>query len=207
MIFPTDLASQMTEVPLSTLRRWAALGIVKPSLRDEPGARYGQWFSEGDLYLIAVVAALGRLGVPLERRKVAIQCLQAAFERGQQAEQLALEVTSDNVAVVSRESSNGSRGADRAWLDLRPVVERVQERIRYRQERVGLHGKITRTRGVQGSQPVIAGTRVTVDAIQSFARAGYDVQEIMRQYPGLTAEDINAAISYEEPRAAQTAAD
>jgi uncharacterized protein (DUF433 family) len=197
MIFPPDLASEMTDVPLSTLRRWSSLGVVTPSLRNRPGVRNGRWFSEDDLYLIAVVAELGHRGVPLQRRKAAVQCLRASFERGQQAERLALEVTSENVAVVSREPSNGSRGEDRSRIDLRPIVDHVQERIRQRQERVGLHGKITRTRGVQGGRPVLAGTRIPVEDIKHLIDAGFDYQWIMEQYPGVSELDLDAAASFD----------
>lgn len=207
MIFTLDLAGEMTDVPLSTLRRWLSLGIVEPSLRNELGRRYGRWFSEDDLYLIATVAELGRIGVPLKDRKAAVRCLQAELKRGKQAELFVVDVTGDNVAVAPRDQLADQQGEGHCIVDLRQVVAPVRERIRRRQERVGMHGKITRTRGVQGGRPVIAGTRVTVEAIQSFARAGYDQHEIIRQYPGLTLEDIDAAIAFEEVGASHIAAD
>jgi len=58
-------------------------------------------------------------------------------------------------------------------------------------------GQITRNRFVQQNKPVIAGTRIPVAAILSFARAGYSNSQIVEQYPGLTLADVEAALDYE----------
>jgi uncharacterized protein (DUF433 family) len=41
---------------------------------------------------------------------------------------------------------------------------------------------------------VIAGTRIPIAAIRSFADAGYSADEILAQYPSLTADDVEAAL-------------
>lgn len=55
---------------------------------------------------------------------------------------------------------------------------------------------VTSRADIQGGEPCIAGTRITVLAIQSFASAGYGYDAIRREYPGLTDEQIDAAVSY-----------
>jgi len=45
-------------------------------------------------------------------------------------------------------------------------------------------------------KPVIAGTRVPVYLILNLLAAGYDYDRIIQAYPGLTREDIEAALSY-----------
>ena len=57
-------------------------------------------------------------------------------------------------------------------------------------------GKIEKKRGVANNQAVIAGTRIPVKSIQAFSEAGYSVEEIKKQYPTLTDDDILAAINY-----------
>ena len=57
-------------------------------------------------------------------------------------------------------------------------------------------GKIEKSRFVVSNSSVIAGTRIPVKAIKSFADAGYSVEQIIREYPSLSAEDIVAAISF-----------
>lgn len=59
---------------------------------------------------------------------------------------------------------------------------------------------ITRTRGVMGGAPCIAGTRVPTSAMWAFHTEGYDTVMICREYPHLTHEQIEAAIRYEAKR-------
>jgi uncharacterized protein (DUF433 family) len=61
-------------------------------------------------------------------------------------------------------------------------------------------GKVERRRGVMGSTPVLAGTRVPTRAIWSLYRSGYDVDRILANYPGLTPMDVDAAVAAEQDR-------
>lgn len=63
-----------------------------------------------------------------------------------------------------------------------------------RQRDAALIGRVERHRNVMHNQAVIAGTRIPVRSIKAFADAGYSVDEIRKEYPTLTAEDILAAI-------------
>jgi uncharacterized protein (DUF433 family) len=58
-------------------------------------------------------------------------------------------------------------------------------------------GKIDIRDHVCGGDPCISGTRIMVRSIKSFATAGYPVHAILRQYPVLVAEDVDAALQYE----------
>ena len=53
-------------------------------------------------------------------------------------------------------------------------------------------GKIERRRGVHGSKPVVAGTRVPVKAVQAYLARGKSVAEIIEAYPALTPTDVDA---------------
>ncbi len=53
---------------------------------------------------------------------------------------------------------------------------------------------------ILAGKPVIAGTRVPVYLILNLLAAGYDVERIIQAYPGLTREDIQAALWYAEQR-------
>jgi uncharacterized protein (DUF433 family) len=61
-------------------------------------------------------------------------------------------------------------------------------------------GKVSRDRRIAHNQPVIAGTRIPVRAIQAFAAEGYDEVGIMKEYPTLTVEDIRVAM--QQPKVA-----
>ena len=49
-------------------------------------------------------------------------------------------------------------------------------------------------------KPVIAGTRIPVYLILNLLASGYTQQRILEAYPGLTPEDIRAALQYAEQR-------
>lgn len=66
-------------------------------------------------------------------------------------------------------------------------------------------GKITRQRFVVHNASVLAGTRVPTSAVWNLHEAGYSAPEIIREYPRLKAEDIDAAIAHEEGRKAKQA--
>ncbi len=63
-------------------------------------------------------------------------------------------------------------------------------------------GQIVRERYLAHNAPVLAGTRIPTSAVWDFHRAGYSVEGIVAEYPTLRAEDVVAAISYEEQRRA-----
>ena len=54
-------------------------------------------------------------------------------------------------------------------------------------------GKVESVRGVQGSQPVIAGTRVPVAKISRLLEAGWTAADVVAAYPVLTMRDVSAA--------------
>jgi uncharacterized protein (DUF433 family) len=62
------------------------------------------------------------------------------------------------------------------------------------------HGEIERRRGVLGSKPLVAGTRIPVESVQRLRADGADEAEILRLYPDLTAADVRAALAEVLPR-------
>lgn len=50
--------------------------------------------------------------------------------------------------------------------------------------------------GVCHGKPCIAGTRIMVSIVLDYLRAGEPRDEILRQYPSLEPEDIDAALGY-----------
>ena len=80
-------------------------------------------------------------------------------------------------------------------ISLQTVRERMKDRLEMLRKRDDSQfGKVSQDRRIANNQPVIAGTRIPVRAIQAFAAEGYDEVGIMKEYPTLTAEDIRAAM-------------
>ena len=46
--------------------------------------------------------------------------------------------------------------------------------------------------GVLGGKPVIKGTRISVEILLGFLAAGWTVDDLLREYPRITAKDVQA---------------
>jgi uncharacterized protein (DUF433 family) len=93
-----------------------------------------------------------------------------------------------------------------AMLPVIDVISDVEERIKKLRERsTGEYGQICKQRHVMRNAPVVAGTRIPTAAIKRFADAGFSVEQIIREYPVLTPEDVESALAYEERRLARSA--
>lgn len=61
-------------------------------------------------------------------------------------------------------------------------------------------GRITVDPKILLGKPVITGTRIPVYLILNLLASGYTVERIVEAYPGLTVEDVRAALEYAEQR-------
>lgn len=57
---------------------------------------------------------------------------------------------------------------------------------------------IMKSRGVLGGKARIAGTRIAVSHMVALVKLGYTVEEVLREYPQLTREQVEAALKYYE---------
>lgn len=56
--------------------------------------------------------------------------------------------------------------------------------------------RIVRDKGICGGEPVFKGTRVTLRTILASLAEGDSVEEILKDFPSLKADDIQAAIAF-----------
>lgn len=75
-------------------------------------------------------------------------------------------------------------------IDLEEIRTRVQDRLHRSSDDAGVMEK---RRKVQGSKPVFRGTRVPVETVVDYLRAGKSREEILEAFPSLTEKDIEAA--------------
>lgn len=55
---------------------------------------------------------------------------------------------------------------------------------------------ITQNPEILGGKPIIAGTRMSVEAILELLSSGMEIKEILKEYPFLTKKQVQAAINY-----------
>jgi len=56
--------------------------------------------------------------------------------------------------------------------------------------------RITLNPDILAGKPIIKGTRLAVEFIIDLLAQGWSTDEILRNYPGITAEDIQACLNY-----------
>lgn len=82
-----------------------------------------------------------------------------------------------------------------ATIPLERVAKEIKEKAQaLKMRRSETIGKVARRRSVMGGASVIAGTRIPVSSIKALADAGYSVEMILDEYPGLTQVDVDAVI-------------
>jgi uncharacterized protein (DUF433 family) len=60
--------------------------------------------------------------------------------------------------------------------------------------------------GKRGGQPCIRGLRITVQDILEYLAGGMSVEDVLRDFPDLTREDIRACLDYAADRGPRPAA-
>ncbi len=55
---------------------------------------------------------------------------------------------------------------------------------------------ITQDPTILGGKPIITGTRMSVEVILGFLAGGMEIKEILKEYPYLNKEQIQAAVKY-----------
>jgi len=65
---------------------------------------------------------------------------------------------------------------------------------------VDYHRIITIEPGKRGGKPVVRGLRITVDDVLSYLAAGMTVEQIVADFPPLTADDVLAVLAYAADR-------
>jgi len=61
---------------------------------------------------------------------------------------------------------------------------------------VSVRDRIVIDRRVTGGKAVIRGTRISVDFILELLANGWSIDDIVREYPALSREDVLAALKY-----------
>ena len=200
--FTEAQAKRLTGISLRQLRYWATHKFFEPSLKvvdpDLPAMRL---YSFRDLACLKVINSLRN------KAKIPLQELRRVKERlSHLGDDLWAKTTLYVLGkrVVFKNPNTGeveevATGQGVLEIPLRVITGEIETALRAMRERKSeAVGKIERKRGVAQNQPVIAGTRIPVRSIKAFADANYSVEEILKQYPTLTRDDVNAALAYKD---------
>jgi DNA-binding transcriptional MerR regulator len=196
LAFPDARARQLAGISLRRLRYWEQTGLVVPSIRRQLSPKNTiRLYSFADLMSLLVVAQL-RL-----ERDMSLQHVRRV------AEHLRLRGYQEPLRELTFATLGGEiyfQHPDGSWEgDLRPdqvVLEEVLrlDRLRWRITRAAERqaddaGRVVKKRGVHGSAPVFAGTRIRVSTVQDYLRNGYETSAILEAFPDLSAADVAQA--------------
>jgi uncharacterized protein (DUF433 family)/DNA-binding transcriptional MerR regulator len=200
--FTEDHVVRLTGISLRQLRYWDRTGFFVPSLAyEDRRSPYSRLYSFRDLVCLKIVNALRNdANVPLPHlREVKDKLAHLGEDLWAKT---TLYVLNRRVVFHNPESPDTKEdvvtGQGVLQIPLIVVSGDMAAAVKtlWRRDDAAI-GKIERHRGVAHNQVVIAGTRIPVRSIKAFADAGYSVEQIKKEYPTLTQEDIRAAIAYE----------
>lgn len=195
--FTVEHASKLSGLSRRQLTMWDESGFYRPS--------------NTGFYSFRDLVALRTLGELRNQRKIPLQTLRrfSKWLHRHQSEPWAtmrFATAGKEVLVYDEQGrlvsgTKPGQGADVVPYPIQDVFSTVERDARQLNKR---HpddvGKIVRTRGVLGSSPRIAGTRIPTSTIWALHRDGVSIGSIVSRYPHLTKRDVEAAIEFEKTR-------
>jgi uncharacterized protein (DUF433 family) len=199
--FGEEHVEKLTGLTKWQLRRWDRLGFFAPQYAyEDRHAPYSRIYSFKDVVGLRTIAVLMKQhGVSLqELRKTATELVRRGYEHWAD---LKLYVLKKEVYFQKPGSSDveGIRSGQLAMVEVIDVIVDVETRVAAMQKRdTAQIGHVEKQKHVARNSSVIAGTRIPTAAIRRFRDAGYSSEQILKQYPSLSIEDVDGALAYEE---------
>lgn len=189
--FNTKEAQRLTRLSARRLQYWDETDFIRPSVAARRGRGTPRLYSFSDLVQLRVAGALrDTLSLQaLRRLKDALDVdapfatLRFATTSGGETVYLGPEGMPESVAVPFQIVFEFD-------LPLQAIRADLESEITVLRRRQGA-GQIEQARGIVGSRPLIAGTRITTGAIRRMLAAGWDERRILDEYPDLSVADIS----------------
>mgnify|MGYP003139625675 CR=1 FL=1 len=196
--FSEEQAELLTGLSRAQLRSWNRSGFIRPAFGNPSAGRkaYARIYSFKDLLKLRVLNQLRNVHkIPMpELRRVEDDLEHMGDEKWTSQK---LWVLNKRVVFTEPDSNRKREDSSKqfvAEIPLEVVTSCVKDEIKKLNERKPEEiGRIVKQRFRQSSAEIFAGTRVTLSAILSFIKAGYDDEKILKEYPDLSNGDIEAA--------------
>lgn len=194
-----ERAAKIAGISLRQVGYWRTTGLVRPSVERVITPRnVVRLYSFQDLVELYAVAQMKRQNVTLQHVRAVVTFLR---DEGVDHPLREIVFATHGRRIYFQRPDGSWFGADqphqgviRQVLPLEEIRQAVRSAAHPERDRAAV-GQIERRRRVHTSKPVLAGTRVPMDAVAAFIREGYDDERILRAYPQLEAADIEAVRS------------
>jgi uncharacterized protein (DUF433 family) len=197
-VFSSKAVGALTRLTARQLQYWDETGFLKPSISARKGRGTLRLYSFQDLVALRVAAEL-RGTLPLQTLRRFVAYFQRLDYRLPLAE-VHFWVERGRVyfreAGVTREARRPEQTVIEGTVLIREVLADLGRQIDRLDARTP--GRIERRRGVMSGKPVIAGTRIPTAAIWRQVKEGLSADDVRKGYPGLTKQDIDAAVAFED---------
>ncbi len=192
---PDKRAAEIAALSRQRLRYWGKTDLIAPDVERKISPRnVVRLYSLPRVVELVVASELRKQGVSLQHiRRIIEHLRQQGYESPLREVRFALSgdrVVFQHTDGSWEDSRRPFQGVMWQVIDLEEIRTRVQGRLRRSSRDTGV---IEKRRKVQASKPVFRGTRVPVEAVEGYLKAGKSAREIMEAFPSLTEEDIEAA--------------
>jgi uncharacterized protein (DUF433 family) len=197
LAIPDKRAAKLARITMRQLRYWEQTGLVIPSIRRQISQRNTVRLYDYQDLLGLLVAAELRNRISLQHiRRIVTQLHDRGF--ADPLRELRFATHGKDVYFQYPDGSwSGDPAPDQVIFHQVVALDPLRERIPTASQRdPGTAGQVVRRRGVLGSKPIFAGTRIPVATVQRYLQAGFGTEAIIDEYPSLTAADIEAARRY-----------
>ncbi|MCR8722734.1 DUF433 domain-containing protein [Frigidibacter sp. ROC022] len=193
--FSEDQVSRLTGLTVGQLRSWNRTGFIQPEYLNKGARTFSRIYSFRDLLRLRILNQLRNVyRVPMhELRRVSKELEHLGDEKWTSQR---LWVLNRRVVFEEPESSRKREIASKQYIaeiPLSVVTSDARSDISKMNQRDDVAGEIVKKRQLHSSEEVFSGTRIPVTAIEGYIEAGFDDSEILRRFPTLLSEDIDAA--------------
>ncbi len=204
--FTADQVSRITGLSIRQLYYWDTNPkFFRPEFEDRDRSRYF-----GRIYSFRDVVSLRTIAILLKQHRVPLRELRAVdpwLKEHSETPWASLKLYVLDRRVYFKHPGTGRIMAARyphqmvIPIAIDEVVSEVRAASAHLRERSPEQlGRVVQNRYVVHNAHVLAGTRIPTSAVWNFHKAGYSVQDIIREYPRLTPVDVEAAITFETQR-------
>lgn len=208
--FTQDAVAKIVGLSRRQLDYWDRTGVISPSVAPFEGRGHGRLYSFQDLIKLKVGAEMRRRHFrPSGIRKTVQNLEQRGFDDPLLTVRFLVQPDGKEVLYVNpaAERPLSARAVDQMAetmdLPLRDIRTGLEASVAEHMKRPV--GQIRTMRNVQGSAPVVAGTRIPVEKIVALAEDGWDEARILQAFPSLQAADVRAALKYTGTRRKKSA--
>jgi DNA-binding transcriptional MerR regulator len=199
MAFTEEQVARLANVSVSQLRYWDQTGFFKPSLGTE-----NRRLKYSRIYTFVDVVGLRTLSVLLNEYNVSVRYLRKVRDTLSRPQELWADTTlyiigrkvylEEPDIDTFREPTSGQLALKK--FPMRRVIGEVTEAINKSRERDASRiGHVEAQRFVSRNVQIISGTRIPVATIKAFVEDGFDVDQILSEFPSLTRQDVELLIA------------